>query len=120
MEARTASRPIRREGGRAMRDHYPLFAEFKAEYPEIYEKNEALGEYIHQHGGPLDDKARSLIKLGISAATHHQNGVGTHIAKAREAGATEEEILHALFLVIPTCGFPTFMEAYRVYKDKGA
>jgi alkylhydroperoxidase/carboxymuconolactone decarboxylase family protein YurZ len=36
--------------------------------------------------------------------------------RAREAGASEDDILHALFLVIPTCGFPTFMEAYRVYK----
>ena len=101
-----------------MKDYYPLFAEFKAEFPEIAGRNEALGEYIHQNGGPLEDKTRWLIKLGISAATHHQNAVGTHAAKAREAGASEEEILHALFLVIPTCGFPTFMEAYRVYKEK--
>ena len=103
-----------------MKEYYPLYAEFKAEHPEICEKNEALGEYIHQQGGPLDDKARWLIKLGISAATHHQNAVGTHIARARDAGASEEEILHTLFLVIPTCGFPTFMESYRVYKDKDA
>ncbi len=103
-----------------MKDHYPLFAEFKTEHPEIFEKNEALGEFIHQQGGPLEDKTRWLVKLGISAATRHQNAVGTHVARARDAGATEEEILHALLLVIPTCGFPTFMEAYRVYKDKEA
>ena len=81
-----------------MEDYYPVFAQFKADYPEVYEKNEALGEYIHQHGGPLDDKTRWLIKLGISAATHRENAVGTHVAKAREAGASEKEILHALFL----------------------
>lgn len=101
-----------------MKDNYPLFAQFKADYPELYEKNEALGDYVHNQAGPLPDKIRWLIKLGISAATHRENAVGTHIARAREAGATEEEILHALFLVIPTCGFPTFMEAYRVYKEK--
>ncbi|MCL5735631.1 MAG: carboxymuconolactone decarboxylase family protein [Actinobacteria bacterium] len=101
-----------------MKDQYALFAEFKSQFPEIHEKNEALGEYIHQHGGPLDEKTRWLVKVGISAASHHQNAVSTHVAKAREAGASEEEILHALFLVIPTCGFPTFMEAYRIYKDK--
>ena len=103
-----------------MKDYYPLFAEFKTEHPEIFEKNEALGEFIHQHGGPLEDKTRWLVKLGISAATRHQNAVGTHVARARDAGATEEEILHALLLVIPTCGFPTFMEAYRAYKEKSA
>lgn len=100
-----------------MKDQYPLYSQFKTEYPEIFEKNEALGEYVHQQAGPLDDKVRSLVKVGIAAASHHQNSVGTHIAKAREAGATEEEILHAMFLVIPTCGFPTFMEAYRIYKN---
>jgi 4-carboxymuconolactone decarboxylase len=101
-----------------MKEFYPLFAEFNREFPEIAEKNEALGEYVHQNGGPLEDKTRWLVKLGISAATHHQNAVGTHIAKARDAGASDEEIMHALLLVIPTCGFPTFMEAYRVYKEK--
>lgn len=98
-----------------MEDRYPVFVQFKSQYPEIYEKTEALGEFIHQQGGPLPDKTRWLIKLGISAATRHQNAVGTHIARAREAGASEEEIMHALLLVIPTCGFPTFTEAYRVY-----
>ena len=99
-----------------MKDYYPLFAEFMTEHPDVFERVENLGEYIHQHGGPLDEKTRWLIKVGIAAAHHRQNALGTHIAKAREAGATEEEILHALFLVIPTCGFPHFMEAYRVYK----
>ena len=99
-----------------MKDIHQLFTEFKAEFPEIHEKNEDLGQFIHDSGGPLDAKTRWLIKLGISAATRHQNAVGTHIARAREAGATEEEIMHALLLVIPTCGFPTFTEAYRVYK----
>lgn len=101
-----------------MRDEYPMYREFKKEHSALFEKVEALGEYIHQEGGPLDDKTRCLIKVGISAAGHHQNALATHVKRAREAGATEEEILHALFLVIPTCGSPTFMEAFRVYKEK--
>jgi alkylhydroperoxidase/carboxymuconolactone decarboxylase family protein YurZ len=44
--------------------------------------------------------------------------VSTHVARARAAGASEEEILHALLLVIPSCGFPIFMEAYREYQRK--
>jgi AhpD family alkylhydroperoxidase len=99
-----------------MKDYYPLYSQFKAEYPEVFERNEALGQYIHEEAGPLDVKSRWLIKLGISAATRHDNGVGTHVAKAREAGATEQEIVQAMLLVIPTCGFATFMEAFRIYK----
>jgi len=101
-----------------MKDLYGQFTQFKEDHADIYEKSEELGEYIHQHGGPLPDKTRWLIKVGISAASRHQSALGTHIARSREAGASEEEVLHALFLVIPTCGWPTFMEAYRVYTEK--
>ena len=101
-----------------MKDIHGLYTDFRAQFPEILEKNEALGQFIHENGGPLDEKTRWLVKLGISAASHHQSGVSTHVVRAREAGASEEEILHALLLVIPTCGFPTFMEAYREYKGR--
>ncbi len=101
-----------------MKEYYPLFADFMREHGDIFEKNETFGEYIHKNAGPLDDKTRWLVKVGISAASRHQNALGTHISRARDAGATEEEIFHTLALVIPTCGFPTFMEAFRVYKEK--
>jgi AhpD family alkylhydroperoxidase len=101
-----------------MKEVHQYYADFKNRFPELVEKNEALGVYVHEQGGPLDEKTRWLIKIGISAASHHQRAVVTHARKAREAGATEEEILHALLLVIPTCGFPTFMEAYRMYKEQ--
>jgi hypothetical protein len=34
------------------------------------------------------------------------SAVETHIVRAREAGATEEEIKHVLLLIIQTTGFP--------------
>lgn len=89
------------------------YLQFKARFPQILQKNEELGTFIHEHGGPLDEKTRWLVKLGISAAGRHQTAVVTHANKARMAGASQEEIIHALLLVIPTCGFPTFMEAYN-------
>jgi 4-carboxymuconolactone decarboxylase len=94
------------------------YALFRARFPQILEKNEELGTFIHEQGGPLDEKTRWLIKLAISAASRHDTGVVTHAKKAKEAGAAEEEIVHALLLVIPSCGFPTFMEAYNQYKGQ--
>jgi 4-carboxymuconolactone decarboxylase len=99
-----------------MKDVPELYADFRARFPQIVEMNEALGHYIHEQAGPLDEKTRALVKVGITAASHHQTALSTQVARAREAGATEDEILHALLLVIPTCGFPTFMEAYREYQ----
>ena len=40
----------------------------------------------------------------------------THISKAKEAGVTDDEIKHALLLLIPTVGFPTFMKAFSIFK----
>lgn len=98
-----------------MKDLHDMFTVFKAEFPAVHEAQEALGKIIHAETGPLPDKMRWLIKLAISGATGHQLALETHIAKAREAGATEGEIKQALLLIIQTMGFPRFMEAYSTY-----
>jgi 4-carboxymuconolactone decarboxylase len=59
------------------------------------------------------------LKVAISGASRHLSALETHIAKAKDAGATEEEIKQTLLLLIQTTGFPTFMEAYSVFKKMG-
>jgi AhpD family alkylhydroperoxidase len=100
-----------------MKDLHELFTKFRAEFPEVERQEAALGREIHERGGPLPEKTRWLVKVAVSAATRHHRALETHLAKAREAGAADEELLHVLLLLIPTCGFPTFMEAYGVLKQ---
>ncbi len=100
-----------------MEDVHDLIGTFRAEYPDLYKKIEASGQALHLEGGPLDQRVRALLKVAISASSRHLRALETHIVAAREAGVTDEEIVHALLLVIPTCGFPSFMEAFRVYKE---
>ena len=38
----------------------------------------------------------------------------TLLKKAQAAGVTDDEIKHALLLLIPTVGFPAFMKAYSI------
>jgi AhpD family alkylhydroperoxidase len=99
-----------------MDDLHEVFTVFKKDFPEIYQGHEALGKKIHEEAGPLSEKVRWLIKVAVSGATRHALALETHIAKARKAGATEAEIKHALLLIIQPAGFPTFMEAYSIYK----
>jgi 4-carboxymuconolactone decarboxylase len=101
----------------AMKDVPKPYARFAARFPEVMAKNEDLGTYIHENGGPLDEKTRWLVKLGISAVSRHDTGVTTHAKRALQAGASEAEVLHALLLVIPSCGLPVFMEAYQQYEE---
>lgn len=100
-----------------MRDVHKIFTTFKKDFPDICKKHEALGKDIHEKSGPLPEKTRWLIKVAISGASGHALALETHIVRAREAGATEDEIKHTLLLLIQTTGFPTFMEAYTVYKN---
>jgi 4-carboxymuconolactone decarboxylase len=100
-----------------MKDLHPIFMKFKEEFSDIHTKNEALGREIHEESGPLTDKTRWLLKIVISAASHHLIALETHIQKGKEAGLTEKEISHALLMLIQTVGFPAFMEAYSVLKE---
>ena len=97
-----------------MEDIHEIFTRFKDEFPEIYARHEALGREIHEKIGPLPENSRWLIKIAISAASNHQRALGTHIKKAQAAGVTDDEIKHALLLLIPTVGFPAFMKAYSI------
>jgi 4-carboxymuconolactone decarboxylase len=100
-----------------MKDVHKIYTVFKKDFPSVFQSHEALGKVIHEEAGPLPEKTRWLIKLAVSAASGHTIALETHIFRAREAGATEEEIKHALLLIIQTTGFPMFMEAYSAYKD---
>ena len=100
-----------------MEDMHKIFSQFKEEFSEIHAKQEALGKEVHEKGGPLDGKSRWLIKMAISGACNHKRALETHIRKARAAGINEDEIKHALLLLIPTAGFPAFMKSYAVLKS---
>lgn len=100
-----------------MEDIHKVFTQFKKEFPGIHARHEALGKEVHEKGGPLTEKSRWLIKIAISGACNHKRALETHIRKAKAAGVDEDEIKHALLLLIPTAGFPAFMKAYTVLKS---
>jgi 4-carboxymuconolactone decarboxylase len=99
-----------------MKDVHEAFTRFKAEFPNVYANYEALGKEIHEKSGPLPEKIRWLLKIVISASSGHKKALETHILKGRESGLTDDEIGHALLLLIQTEGFPRFMRAYEVFR----
>jgi 4-carboxymuconolactone decarboxylase len=97
-----------------MRDIHEVLTALKEEFPLVYDRYEAMGREIHERSGPLPEKVRWLLKIAISGAGGHRLALETHILKGKEAGLTDAEIKHALLLLVPTVGFPAFMEAYAV------
>jgi alkylhydroperoxidase/carboxymuconolactone decarboxylase family protein YurZ len=100
-----------------MKDIHKIYSEFKKDFPGVHQQHEALGREVHEKGGPLPEKSRWLIKIAISASCNHKRALETHLQKAMAAGVNEDEIKHALLLLIPTAGFPAFMKSYAVFKN---
>lgn len=61
--------------------------------------------------GPLDEKTVQLIQLGAAAAIGSKGSVRSHALRAVAAGATPEEIRHAVIVLTSTIGFPTVAAA---------
>ena len=78
---------------------------FESKYPQIWKAFAALGEQCHENG-PLDEKTRRLVKLGIAIAARHEGAVHSATRNALRAGITPEEMFHAAILSITTIGWP--------------
>ncbi len=97
-----------------IKDH---FGYFRKQHPEIYAAYENYGKMIHEHGGPLDEKTRALLKIAISATGDRNYALETHMKKAIQAGCTKEEIEHVILLTSPSMGFPSMMESLLVFRS---
>ncbi len=86
------------------------FKEFHQQYPDVAKAYEDLGNIV-AGAGPLDPKTRELVKLGMAAASTSETAVHSHTHRAFEAGATPQEVEHAILLGITTLGFPNMMMA---------
>jgi len=82
------------------------FRRFTTQNQAVAKAYEALGEACAK-AGPLDATTRELVKLGMAIGGRLEGAVHSHARRAREAGATPEQIRHVVALAAPTLGFPT-------------
>ena len=87
-----------------------FYKKMNKQYPEIFTALENLGTTLRK-AGPLDEKTSHLIQLAAAAAGQSEGSVCSHTRRAMQAGATPEEIIHALLLLVSTIGFPQTMAA---------
>jgi len=92
------------------------FKDFMEDHPAIATAYEALGTAVHSDG-PLNEKTRALIKLGISTGAGLEGALHSHTRKAIDAGATKEEMRQAIILALPTIGLPATMAALSWLED---
>lgn len=87
------------------------FKQFAAKFPKLADAHQQTTEHIEQLGS-LDKRTCELIKIGISLGAGLESAVRSHVRRAAEHGATEQEIEQAILLGMTTCGFPRTVAAW--------
>jgi len=86
------------------------YEDFSKKFPKLLEDYRQLGKSCRKEG-PLSEKYQDLVKLGIAIGANSRGGVMSSTRKALAAGATPEEIIHAVLLSLTTTGFPNMIAA---------
>ena len=86
------------------------YGRFKKQHPDYFAAVEALGAAVRDVG-PLDERQVQLVQLGAAAAIRSEGAVHSHARRALEAGASPEQVRHALLSITSTIGFPTVIAA---------
>jgi alkylhydroperoxidase/carboxymuconolactone decarboxylase family protein YurZ len=89
-----------------------IYKDFMQQFPDVASSYEDLAVKCHG-SGPLDEKTRRLIKLGIAIGLSSEGGVRSHARRALEEGVSADELRHTVILALTTIGFPTMIAAFK-------
>lgn len=99
----------------------------KAKLPKVYtsirKRYKGLGDAVENLGrttralGPVDEKTSHLVQLAAAAAVRSEGAVHSHVKRALNAGATEDEVYHTVILLTSTIGFPAVSAAVSWVDD---
>ena len=89
-----------------------IYQEFQRQFPEIANSYDELAGKCHDWG-PLDEKTRRLVKLGVAMGLNSEGAVRSHARRALNEGITADELRHVVLLAFTTTGFPTMIAALK-------
>ncbi len=88
------------------------YKDFISKFPALGASHESVAKAVDS-AGPLDRKQCELIKMGICVGANLESAFRSHVRRAIEHGATEDEIEQALLLGMNTVGFPRTVAAWQ-------
>jgi 4-carboxymuconolactone decarboxylase len=89
-----------------------IYKEFQQQFPEVARAYDELARKCHDWG-PLEEKTRRLIKLGVAMGLNSEGAVRSHARRGLEEGITADELRHVVLLAFTTAGFPTMIAAMK-------
>jgi 4-carboxymuconolactone decarboxylase len=85
------------------------FTRFRHAHPDVWNAYEDLAARCH--AGPLNERERELVKLGVAIGAQAEGAVKSHVRRALDLGYTADDLEHALVLALTTAGFPHMIAA---------
>jgi 4-carboxymuconolactone decarboxylase len=92
------------------------YLKLKERHGELINAVEELAKAA-RNSGPLDAKTAHLVQLAAAAAIMSHGSTRSHTVRALEAGATAEEVRHAVIVLTSTIGFPIVAAALEVVDE---
>lgn len=92
------------------------YASIRERFAPYADALEHLGQVMRE-SGPIDAKTGHLIQLAAAAAIRSEGALHSHARRALEAGASAEELRHAVILTTSTIGFPNASAALSWLDD---
>ncbi len=99
-----------------MTQHTSNYAWLMTKFGKVMENHQEFGKTLRE-AGPINEKDANLIQLAAAAAAKAEGAVHSHVRRALDAGATQEEIYHAIILLTSTIGFPAVAAALSWARD---
>jgi 4-carboxymuconolactone decarboxylase len=99
-----------------MTQHTSNYTWLMKKFEKVMENHQEFGKTLRE-AGPINDKDANLIQLAAAAAAKAEGAVHSHVRRALDAGATQEEIYHAIILLASTIGFPAVAAALSWARD---
>lgn len=93
-----------------------FYRSFLDRFPDVGDAYQDLSRACKE-AGPLDERTAELVKLGISIGAGMAGATHSHTRKALEAGASRDEIVHAVLMATTTVGFPNMMRGLSWVQD---
>ena len=94
------------------------YNEFVSRFPSLGKSWELMHE-AGEEAGPLTERERQLIKLGISIGALREGAVHSAVRKARASGIKREEIEQVAAISATTIGLPSAVAAWTWVREAG-
>ena len=77
-------------------------------------------DLVNEEGGagPLDEKTQRLVKLAVAIGAMREGAVHSGVRKARDAGASLDEMEQVVALAASTIGLPSAVAVWTWLHDK--